>query len=87
VKNVFFSDLFLFIEIKNNNSSLLAVLISVLLIMNPSIQFVALCWTLSALLFISVHEADCSSPSGTGVKNAWSCTSTPPIILHGVVLH
>jgi hypothetical protein len=32
------------------------------------------------------READHSSPSSAEVKNAWSCTSTPPICLHGVVL-
>jgi hypothetical protein len=31
-------------------------------------------------------EADNSPPSSAKVKNAWSCTSTPPICLHGVVL-
>jgi hypothetical protein len=25
-------------------------------------------------------------PSGAEIKNTWSCTSTPPIRLHGVVL-
>jgi hypothetical protein len=32
------------------------------------------------------HEADHSPPSSAEVKNAWSCTSTPPICLHGMVL-
>jgi hypothetical protein len=32
------------------------------------------------------HEADHSSPSTAEVKNSWSCTSTPPIRLHGMVL-
>jgi hypothetical protein len=31
-------------------------------------------------------EADHSPPSSAEVKNVWSCTSTPPICLHGVVL-
>jgi hypothetical protein len=31
-------------------------------------------------------EADYSLPSSAEVKNAWSCTSTPQIHLHGVVL-
>jgi len=46
----------------------------------------------------SGREADHSSPSSTKIKNAWSCTSTPPYVfvqerlikreirLHGVVL-
>jgi hypothetical protein len=33
-----------------------------------------------------VSEADHSPPSSAEFKNAWSCTSTPPIRLHGVVL-
>jgi len=32
------------------------------------------------------HEADHSPPPSAEVKNAWICTSTPPIRLHGVVL-
>jgi hypothetical protein len=32
------------------------------------------------------HEADNSSPSSAGIKNAWNYTSTPPIRLHGMVL-
>jgi hypothetical protein len=32
------------------------------------------------------READHSPPSSAEVKNAWSCTSIPPIHLHGVVL-
>jgi hypothetical protein len=32
------------------------------------------------------REANHSPPSSAEVKNAWSCTSTPPICLHGVVL-
>jgi hypothetical protein len=32
------------------------------------------------------READHSPPSSAEVKNAWSCISTPPIRLHGVVL-
>jgi hypothetical protein len=32
------------------------------------------------------HEADLSPPSSVEVKNAWSCTSTPPVHLHGMVL-
>jgi hypothetical protein len=32
------------------------------------------------------HEADHSTSSSADVKNAWRCTSTPPIHLHGVVL-
>jgi hypothetical protein len=31
------------------------------------------------------READYSSPSIVEVKNAWSCTSIPPIRFHGVV--
>jgi len=31
-------------------------------------------------------EADHSHPSSAKLKNAWSCTSTPPTRLHGVVL-
>jgi hypothetical protein len=34
----------------------------------------------------SGDEADHSPPSSAEVKNAWSCTSTPPIRLRGVVL-
>jgi hypothetical protein len=33
------------------------------------------------------READYSPPSSAEVKNVWSYTSTPPIRLHGVVLH
>jgi hypothetical protein len=32
------------------------------------------------------READHSPPSGAEVKNAWSCISTPPVHLRGVVL-
>jgi hypothetical protein len=32
------------------------------------------------------READHSPTSSAEVKNAWSCTSTPPVRLHGVVL-
>jgi hypothetical protein len=32
------------------------------------------------------HEADLSPPSNAKIKNAWSCTSTLPIHLHGMVL-
>jgi hypothetical protein len=32
------------------------------------------------------READHSSPSSAEVKNAWSCISTPPVRLHGVVI-
>jgi hypothetical protein len=32
------------------------------------------------------READYSPPCCAEVKNAWSCTSTLPIRLHGVVL-
>jgi len=32
------------------------------------------------------READHSSPSSVEVKNAWSCTSTPPIRLNAVAL-
>jgi len=31
-------------------------------------------------------EADLSPPSSPKVKNVWSYTSTPPVLLHGVVL-
>jgi hypothetical protein len=34
----------------------------------------------------SEREADHSPPSRAKVKNAWSCTSTPPIQLHGMEL-
>jgi len=33
-----------------------------------------------------MREADHSLPSSAKVKNAWSCSSTPPIRLHGVML-
>jgi hypothetical protein len=33
------------------------------------------------------READHSPPSSVEVKKAWSCISTPPICLHGVVLN
>jgi hypothetical protein len=33
------------------------------------------------------READHSPTSSAGVKNAWSCTSTPPLHIHGVVLN
>jgi hypothetical protein len=29
-------------------------------------------------------EADHSPPSNTEIENEWSCTSTPPVCLHGV---
>jgi hypothetical protein len=32
------------------------------------------------------READHSPPSSVDVKNAWSCNSTSPTRLHGVVL-
>jgi len=32
------------------------------------------------------HEGDHSPPSGAKVKNAWSCTSTFQIHLHGILL-
>jgi len=32
------------------------------------------------------READHSPTCNAAVKNAWSCISTPPIRLHGVVL-
>jgi hypothetical protein len=32
------------------------------------------------------HEADYSPASSAEVKNAWSCTSTPPLHFHGMVL-
>jgi hypothetical protein len=32
------------------------------------------------------RETDHSPPSSAEVKNAWSCTSTPPVHLHDVVL-
>jgi hypothetical protein len=32
------------------------------------------------------READHSLPSSVEVKNAWNCTSTPSIRLHGVLL-
>jgi len=32
------------------------------------------------------READNSPPSSAEVNNGWSCTSSPPIRLHGVVL-
>jgi hypothetical protein len=38
------------------------------------------------LAFYSGREADHSPPSSAGSKNGWSCTSTPPIRLHDVVL-
>jgi len=33
------------------------------------------------------READHLPPSSAEVKNAWSCTSTPPSSLHGVILN
>jgi hypothetical protein len=38
------------------------------------------------LAFHSGREADHSPPSSVEVKNGWSCTSTSPVRLHGVVL-
>jgi len=32
------------------------------------------------------READHSRPSSTEVKNVWNYISTPPILLHGVLL-
>jgi hypothetical protein len=32
------------------------------------------------------READRSPPSSSEIKNAWNYTSTPPILLHGVLL-
>jgi hypothetical protein len=33
------------------------------------------------------HEAEHSPPSSAKVKNAWSCTSTPLLHLHGMVFN
>jgi len=38
------------------------------------------------LAFHSDREADHSPPSSAKVEEWWSCTSTHPILLHGVVL-
>jgi hypothetical protein len=38
------------------------------------------------LAFHSGREADHSPTSHPRSKNGWSCTSTPPVRLHGVVL-
>jgi hypothetical protein len=32
------------------------------------------------------READHSTPSGADIKKAWNYTSTPPVLLRGVVL-
>jgi len=34
-----------------------------------------------------VHEVDHTPPSSVKVKNAWSYTSTPTVLLQGVVLN
>jgi len=47
----------------------------------PPIQWV------SGVLYLGVkREADHSPPSSAEVKQAWSCTATPRICLHGVLL-
>jgi hypothetical protein len=50
----------------------------------PPIQWVA--GALSLGVKRSGREADHSPPSSSESKNEWSCTSTPQIRLHGVVL-
>jgi hypothetical protein len=50
----------------------------------PSIQWVP--GALSLGVKRPESEADHSPASSAEVKNAWSCTSTPPVRLHGVVL-
>jgi len=50
----------------------------------PLIQWVL--GTLSLGVKWPRREADHSPPSGAEVKNAWSYTTTPAILLHGVVL-
>jgi len=50
----------------------------------PTIQWVLGAFTMEVKLL--GREADPSPPSSTEVKNTWSCTSTPPICLLGVVL-
>jgi len=61
-----------------------AVSIPALGLTQPPIQWV------SGALSLGVkwlgHEVDRSHPSSAEVKNAWSCTSTPPICLHVMVL-
>jgi len=52
---------------------------------NPSIQGVL--GSLSLVVNWPGHEAGHSLLSSAKVKNAWSCTSTSPIGLHGVVLN
>jgi len=34
-----------------------------------------------------VRETDQSPPPSAEVKNAWNCSSTPPMSLHGVMLN
>jgi hypothetical protein len=43
-------------------------------------------WVTEAISQGVGSEADYSPPCFAEVKNAWSCNSTPPIRLHGVVL-
>jgi len=50
----------------------------------PPIQWVP--GALSLGVKRSKRKADYSYPSSAEVKNPWSCTSTPPVCLHGVVL-
>jgi hypothetical protein len=50
----------------------------------PPIQWVS--GALSLGVKRPVPEADHSPPSSAEVKNAWSYTSTPPILLHGMVI-
>jgi hypothetical protein len=50
----------------------------------PPIQWVP--GTVSLGIKWPEREADHLPPSSAKVKNAWSCTSTPLIHLHGVVL-
>jgi hypothetical protein len=50
----------------------------------PPIQWVSGALTLG--IKRSGREADHSPPSSAEVKNAWSYTSTPQILIHGVLL-
>jgi hypothetical protein len=44
-------------------------------------------WALTTGVKLPWREADHSLPSSVEVKNSWSCTSSPSIRLHGMVLN
>jgi len=42
--------------------------------------------TVTLMVKQPAHEADYSPPSSAKVKNVWSCTFTPPLCFHDMVL-